>query len=108
MINNKNEQIENVKKVLERHKEEIERYKLKGQKNKVQGPVIGFKMRNGKPTDEVAIIFYVDKKKNENDLRRENIDIIPEEIEGIPTDIVEIPGGFQLRDLKNSHEKDPK
>lgn len=100
MENNKKEQIENIKKVLERHKEEIERYKLKGQNNKVQGPVVGFKMKNGKPTDEIAIIFYVDKKKDENELRRENIDVIPKEIEGIPTDIVEIPGGFQLRKFK--------
>lgn len=105
MKNNKKEQVENIKKILERHKEEIEQYKLKGQNNNIQGPVVGFKMKNGKLTDEVAIIFYVNEKKNEKELRDNNIDIIPKEIEGIPTDIVEIPGGFQLRNLNNSSQE---
>ena len=100
MENNKKEQIEKIRKILESHKEEIERFKLKNQKNKIQGPMIGFKMKDAKPTDEIAIIFYVDKKKDSNELG------IPKEIEGIPTDIVEIPGDFKLRNLNSSNQED--
>ncbi len=57
---------------------------------------VGYKTENGKVTDKVALIFYVEKK-NKKELLTEGIAPIPEKIEGIPTDVVAIPGGFKAR-----------
>jgi len=58
---------------------------------------IGFKTENGKLTNRVAIVFYVETKKSKDKILSEGGNPIPEEIEGIPTDIVEISGGFRPR-----------
>jgi hypothetical protein len=66
--------------------------------NKVKQTGIGFKRKDGKiMTDTVAMIFYVRFKPKINALRRLNIEPLPKEIEGIPTDVVEIPTGFDKR-----------
>src|SRR5215203_4066850 len=59
-------------------------------------PGIGFKVENGKMTDKVAFIFYVDKKKSKEEILSEGGTPIPEKIGGIPTDVVEVPR-FELR-----------
>jgi hypothetical protein len=84
------EEVDNVKKILERHKDEIKKYEI-------QGTGVGFKTKNGEITNKLAIIIYVKKKKNIDELNKEKTSMIPKEIEGIPTDIVEVPEGFKPR-----------
>lgn len=52
------------------------------------GVGIGKKSIDGLITDEPCIVCYVDKKIPENDLEDE--DLIPETVNGIPTDVIEI------------------
>ena len=84
------EEVQNIKKILDKHRDEIK-------KHEIQGTAIGFKTKNGKRTNELAIIIYVKKKKNASELSKEKLAMIPKEIEGIPTDIVEIEDGFRPR-----------
>jgi hypothetical protein len=58
---------------------------------------IGYKTQNGKLTNKVALVFYVTKKKSRDEIMSEGGIPIPEEIDGIATDIVEVAGGFQPR-----------
>ena len=84
------EEVQNIKNILEKHKDEIKKYEI-------QGTAIGFKTKNGKRTNELAIIIYVKKKKNTRELSKEKLAMIPKEFEGIPTDIVEIEDSFRPR-----------
>lgn len=77
--------------ILKKHSKEIQ------EKYSVNQIGIGYKVDKGKMTDKVAIICYVPKKKSKKELDLEGISQIPEEIDGIPTDIVEIPSGFMQR-----------
>jgi hypothetical protein len=61
------------------------------------GVGIGYKIEDGKHTNKVALQFYVKKKKSKKELLTEGIKPIPEEIEGINTDVVEVKGGFKPR-----------
>ena len=61
-------------------------------KKGVQGGGIGFKQVNGRKTEKICIVCYVEKKKPESSLASK--DFIPGQIEGIQTDVVEI-GKFQ-------------
>ena len=61
------------------------------------GVGIGYKIENGKHTNKVALQFYVKKKKSKEELLSQCVKPIPEEIEGIDTDVVEIKGGFKPR-----------
>jgi hypothetical protein len=58
---------------------------------------VGFKFRNGQMTDTVGIVIFVLKKQTELELHAQQIEPVAKEIEGIQTDIIEIPGGFRLR-----------
>jgi hypothetical protein len=53
----------------------------------VVGVAIGYKYTKGRKTDQLCIICYVVKKKRIGEL--EERDIIPEEIDGIPVDVIE-------------------
>ena len=53
----------------------------------VVGLDVGYKVKDGKPTKELCLIVYVDKKVPENELSEK--DRIPREIEGVKTDVVE-------------------
>jgi hypothetical protein len=79
--------IKKAKDILTRKGDEIKK------KYSVNGMGIGFKTENGKLTDKVAFVFYVKKKKN----KYEGGVPVPNEIDGIPTDIVEVPNGFRAR-----------
>ncbi|RNA69344.1 hypothetical protein [Alteribacter keqinensis] len=57
-------------------------------KENVVGLGIGIKMKNGKPTDKPALITYVTKKEPLKNLKDE--DVVPEVIEGVDTDVIEI------------------
>jgi hypothetical protein len=52
------------------------------------GVAVGYKNKGGKYTGTIALIFYVNKKKNARDLLAEGILSVPAEVDGIPTDIV--------------------
>jgi hypothetical protein len=73
--------IEEIKKIKEKHEQELMN------KTGVVGCSIGYKEINGKKTDKLSIVCYVKEKKKEADLKSK--DIIPREIERIPTDVVE-------------------
>ena len=77
------------KDILNRHRVELKKKYL------VEQTGIGYKIQNGKLTDTVAILFYVKKKKNKDELEAEGVFPIPKEIEGIPTDVIAIPEGFK-------------
>jgi hypothetical protein len=51
----------------------------------VNGVDINEKVTNGRPTGELAIVVYVDEKKPKSKLSK--TEMIPETIEGIPTDV---------------------
>lgn len=53
----------------------------------VRGVDINEKTVGGKPTGELSIVVYVEEKKPKSDL--DDDEVIPEEIEGIPTDVQE-------------------
>jgi hypothetical protein len=50
---------------------------------------VGFKVTGGKKTDELAIAVFVDKKKKPEELPER--EIIPAEIEGVRTDVAQLP-----------------
>ena len=56
-------------------------------KKGVVGCATGYKIVGGRRSNEPAVICYVVKKKPKGELRDE--DIVPEELEGVPTDVVE-------------------
>ena len=68
------------------------------QKKGVTGTGVGKKFVNGLPTDDDAILVFVQKKRSNNTIRTQGIDndIVPDEIDGIPTDVVEV-GEIQLQ-----------
>lgn len=57
------------------------------EKSGVVGVAIGYKYVDGKKTNQLCIICYVVDKKSESALEKN--DIIPEEIEGVPVDVIE-------------------
>ncbi|GFO97052.1 hypothetical protein ig2599ANME_1250 [groundwater metagenome] len=56
-------------------------------KKGVVGCATGYKIVGGRKSDEPAVICYVVKKKPKSELREE--DVVPENLEGVPTDVVE-------------------
>ena len=85
------EDIEKAKDILNKHADRIKKECLVDQMG------VGYKIKDGKLTNEVALIFYVKKKKTREELLSEGVMAIPEIIDGFPTDVVEIPGGFKPR-----------
>lgn len=57
-------------------------------KKNVVGVGIGAKLKAGGPADKLAIRIYVVKKEDLNELKTE--DVVPETLEGVLTDVVEI------------------
>lgn len=57
------------------------------QKANVVGVGVGFRERDGKLTDEIALVVNVTRKLPRNQLAPE--DLIPNEIEGVPVDVYE-------------------
>jgi endonuclease G len=60
-----------------------------------EGTAVGYKVKNGKYTENVALIFYVKKKKSNEQLRMEGTNMIPKKIKGICTDVVVVEKGFK-------------
>jgi argonaute-like protein implicated in RNA metabolism and viral defense len=73
--------LERVREVKKKHEAELMK------KSGVVGVAIGYKYIDDRKTNQLCIVCYVVEKKKEKDLKTE--DIIPEEIEGVPIDVVE-------------------
>ena len=81
--------IEQVREVKKRYEKEL----LK--KPGVIGCAIGYKYINGKKTDELCIICYVEEKIQKEKLKKQ--EIIPKKIEGISVDVIESGRMARLR-----------
>lgn len=68
--------------------------------HKIKKSAVGFKIENGKYTDDVALIAYVRSKANISTLLQNNIAPLPKEIEGVKTDVITVPFGFPKRVLR--------
>lgn len=90
MSNQKDELINRAKEVLSRHKDDFQKYNI-------IGSGIGYKDKSDEKQKEIAIVFTVKKKKNEQELLSEGIEPIPSHIEGVPTKVKEMPQGYTLR-----------
>jgi len=75
------ERMEAIRRVKEAHEQRL--LSLPG----VTGVDIGYKIVNGQKTNEQVIRVYVEEKKNEDELPAEQI--IPKEIEGVKTDVIQ-------------------
>lgn len=73
--------IDDIRKIKESHENEL--LEIPG----VVGVDIGQKKVDGKPTTIIAIRLYVKKKLTEEEIPA--AEVIPKEIEGIPTDVIE-------------------
>jgi hypothetical protein len=91
MSKQKASEIDHAKRFLKMHDDEIRK------KYAVEGSAIGYKIKDGKYTDTVALIFYVKKKKSKEELLSEGISPIPEKMDDIPTDVVVMSKGFRPR-----------
>lgn len=75
------DKMEKIRKVKDKHEAELMK------KTGVVGCAVGYKYVDGQKTDELCIVCYVKEKRPKNQLKKE--DIIPSEIDGILTDVVE-------------------
>jgi hypothetical protein len=83
-----------IEKILEESFEYLRRYV------NVLNVNIGEEVSEGTKTGKQAIVVYVSKKKKLSQLKNE--DILPDEIEGIPVDVVELSGDFELGQTRPS------
>jgi hypothetical protein len=65
------------------------------------GVGIGYKYKNGKRTNQIAIIFYVYRKRPLKQLQKLKIEPVPEKLFDYPTDVREVPEGFKIRSERN-------
>jgi hypothetical protein len=77
--------IDKARKYLNVHRNDLRK------KFNANGVAIGYKNKGGKYTGTIALIFYVNKKKNARDLLAEGILPVPAKVDGIPTDVVARP-----------------
>lgn len=73
------EKIKNIKSIYE---------KELMKKANVVGVMVGYKVKGGKKTDKLSIVCLVEKKVPEKELKKK--DIIPSNIEDVPTDVVQV------------------
>ena len=78
-------------KVIEKHHKRL----IKMSKVKQMG--VGFKITDGQITNTVGLVVFVTKKPTDEQLRTQQIEPLPKQIDGVVTDVVEIPGGFRPR-----------
>jgi len=85
------DQINQATMVLQRKKSEF--LKLFG----IEQFGVGFKMKAGQILPQVALVFIVRRKLPLEALKDFKIDAVPQLLEGIATDVLEVPHGFQAR-----------
>lgn len=91
MPDTQQDKINKAKNILNKHGDDMK------QKYSAHSVAAGYRIEKGKMTDKIALLFYVEKKKNKDELSSEGIMFIPEEIDGIETQVIEVPGGFRAR-----------
>ena len=64
---------------------------------------IGYKYVNGKRTNQIAIVFFVHRKRPPKQLQKLKIEAIPETLFGYPTDVREIREGFKIQSERKKH-----
>ena len=87
----KDKTVSEVLKVLHKHKTDLML------RSKVRRTGVGFKIKDGKVTEDVGIIIFVRNKPSIQALLEERTEPVPKEIEGYKTDIINIPLGFTPR-----------
>jgi hypothetical protein len=92
-------EIRNLTELIKKH-----RHKLVYE-HKVKRTGLGFKITDGKITDEIALIAYVRYKPRLNTLLRNNTAPLSREIDGLKTDVIEIGPGFTTRILRKLDEQ---
>ena len=70
-----------IAKIIEKHRSELVSH------YRIRQTAVGYKIKNGKLTDDVGIIAFVSKKQDESKLRSLQIKPVPKEIEGVVTDV---------------------
>ena len=65
--------------------------------HKVRRTGVGCKTKDGKITDDIGIVIFVRYKASIEVLTQLNIEPMPKQLDGVVTDIVEIPTGFMPR-----------
>lgn len=58
---------------------------------------VGLKMKKGSFTPEVCLVFIVRRKLPAQALKDFKIELVPETLDGITTDVIEVPYGFEAR-----------
>lgn len=72
---------DNIAKIIQKRSSEL-RYDYR-----IRQTAVGYKIKNGKLTDDIGIIAFVSKKQDESKLRSLQIEPIPKHIEGVVTDV---------------------
>ena len=80
-LNEEDAEMAKITEVIEKHELEILNYP------NVVGVGVGYRIKAGKPMDEICLVVYVEKKVPKAELLVK--DIIPEEIDGVKLDVVE-------------------
>ena len=86
-----------IKKLVDKHGDRLHR------KKNVIGVAIGKKWKNGKPTDEDAVLVLVGQKEAKGKLKKS--DLIEESIDGVRTDVVGKIGDIVSRAGYRSKER---
>jgi hypothetical protein len=84
----KDKEFKSIQKVMHAHKSDLLI------RNKVRRMGIGYKIKDGKITDEVGILVFVRWKPSIQMLLDQKIEPVPKEIEGYKTDVINVPLGF--------------
>jgi hypothetical protein len=87
----KKKDFQSIYKVIQTHKSDLI------SRNKVRRTAIGYKIKDGKITDEVGIVVFVRSKPSIQTLLDQKIEPVPKEIEGYKTDVINVPLGFMPR-----------
>lgn len=91
-----NEAAASAREILNKHRSEIR------SRWQITGTAVGYKIQKSKITDQVAIIFYVKKKKSNEELLAEGIEPIPENFYGCPTDVQELEVKKRMQNIYNN------
>jgi hypothetical protein len=87
----KNKEVGKIQKVIQKSKSDLIN------RHRVRRTGIGYKIKDGKITDDVGIVIYVRYKPSIESLLDQRIEPIPKEIEGYKTDVINVPLGFTPR-----------
>jgi hypothetical protein len=85
------------KEILEKYFEQLRKYV------NVLNVNIGDEITNGINTGRRAIVVYVSKKKKLDELKHE--ERLPDTIEDVPVDVIELASDYELGDTAPSHLK---